>query len=108
MLRSTLCTLTLIAGLSAAMPAAMAQSNTTTTTEQPRSRARQPSTAREARQPSPAQLAARQRMRDCGAEWRALRGTPQAQNRTWRQFSSECLRRGRAEAPARRSRSTSF
>ena len=41
--------------------------------------------------PTPKQLAAREKMKACGAEWRekkaAMAGT------TWRQFSKECLAR---------------
>ena len=97
--RSTIYALALLLGVATAVPEALAQS-TTTTEQQPqarRSRARTTTatTTRPARQPSAAQLASRQRMRDCGAEWRSIRGTPRAENRTWRQFSTECLRRGR-------------
>ncbi len=49
--------------------------------------------ARPRRQRSPAQLANDERMRRCGAEWRANRAALQARGQNWRQFSVECRRR---------------
>lgn len=106
MLRATMLAVGLLAGLAGAVPEAFAQSSEPAATETPRTRTRTRSTNTTAtpRQPSAAQLSARQRMRDCGAQWRAIRGTPQARNQTWRSFSRDCLRRARAEIGGARTR----
>ena len=52
--------------------------------------------AKPARQRSPAQLANDQRMRDCGAEWRANKAALSAQGKTWRVFNVECRARLKA------------
>ncbi len=45
------------------------------------------------RPPTPRQLAARERFRQCGAEWRALRDSGRTEGRRWRDFRRDCLRR---------------
>lgn len=40
--------------------------------------------------PSPKQLAARQRMKECGAEWRELKKAKKTEGKTWRSFLKEC------------------
>jgi hypothetical protein len=45
------------------------------------------------RPPSPGQIAARERMRQCGAEWRAMRAAGRTEGRLWRDFRRDCLRR---------------
>lgn len=46
---------------------------------------------------SQAQLANDQRMRDCGAEWRANKPALQAQGKTWKVFNVECRARLKAQ-----------
>ena len=43
--------------------------------------------------PSEKQKAARQRMKDCGAEWKGLKNSKKTAGKTWRAFSKECLSR---------------
>jgi hypothetical protein len=43
--------------------------------------------------PSSAQMAQRNKMKACGAEWQALKKAGKTQGKTWRQFSSECLKK---------------
>ena len=43
--------------------------------------------------PSEKQKAARQRMKDCGAEWKGLKSSKKTAGKTWRTFSKECLSR---------------
>lgn len=43
--------------------------------------------------PSEKQKAARQRMKDCGAEWQGLKKSKNTAGKTWRTFSKECLSR---------------
>jgi hypothetical protein len=47
----------------------------------------------EKKAPSPAQKAARDRMRECGAEWQEQKKEGKTKGTTWRKFSSECLKR---------------
>lgn len=47
------------------------------------------------RPPTPGQLAARERMKSCGAEWRALKEAGKAAGRTWREFSSTCMKQAK-------------
>jgi hypothetical protein len=42
--------------------------------------------------PSAKQIAARQRMKECGAEWRALKKAKKTEGKTWRAFAKECLK----------------
>jgi len=49
----------------------------------------------EKRPPTPGQLAARERMKTCGAEWRALKTAGNTGSRTWREFSSTCMKQAR-------------
>lgn len=49
------------------------------------------------RQRSPAQLANDERMRKCGAEWRAGKAQLQQQGKTWRVFNVECRARLKAQ-----------
>lgn len=51
---------------------------------------------RPARQRSPAQLANDDRMRKCGAEWRANKAALSARGQTWRVFNVECRARLKA------------
>jgi hypothetical protein len=62
-----------------AKPAAAAHSNmkSTTATKKP---------------PSQAQLAARSRMKDCAAEWQKAKAAKTTGGKTYRQFSSECMK----------------
>lgn len=49
------------------------------------------------REPTPGQLAARQRMRDCGAEWRATKEAGKIpEGQTWPQYWSACNKRLKA------------
>lgn len=50
-----------------------------------------PSTAKPKKPPTEKQIAARNRMKACGAEWREKKAT--MTGTTWRQFSKECLSR---------------
>ena len=43
--------------------------------------------------PSAKQIAARQRMKDCGAEWQGLKKSKKTAGKTWRAFSKDCLSR---------------
>ncbi len=54
------------------------------------------SAAASTRQPTEKQKAARARMKECGAEWRAAKKDAKAKGTTWRQFSSECIKRKKA------------
>jgi hypothetical protein len=45
--------------------------------------------------PSASQKAARQRMRDCGAEWQAMKKAGKTKDTTWRRFSQDCLAAGK-------------
>jgi uncharacterized low-complexity protein len=45
------------------------------------------------KEPSAKQKAARQRMKDCGAEWQGLKKSKKTEGKTWRAFSKECLSR---------------
>ncbi|WP_158266854.1 hypothetical protein [Alsobacter soli] len=49
--------------------------------------------AAEKKAPSEAQMAARNRMKECGAEWQAAKKAGKTEGKTWRQFSSECLKK---------------
>lgn len=49
------------------------------------------------RQRSEAQLANDNRMRQCGAEWRANKAALEAQGKTWRVFNVECRARLKAQ-----------
>lgn len=49
------------------------------------------------RQRSEAQLANDNRMRQCGAEWRANKAAIQAQGKTWKVFNVECRARLKAQ-----------
>jgi hypothetical protein len=49
------------------------------------------------RQRSEAQLANDNRMRACGAEWRANKAALSAQGKTWRVFNVECRARMKAQ-----------
>jgi hypothetical protein len=42
---------------------------------------------------SQAQLTQRNKMKGCGAEWQALKKAGKTEGKTWRQFSSECLKK---------------
>lgn len=50
---------------------------------------------KEKRPPTPGQLAARERMKTCGAEWRTLKAAGNTGSRTWREFSSTCMKQAR-------------
>lgn len=52
--------------------------------------------AKPARQRSAAQLANDDRMRKCGAEWRANKAALSAQGQTWRKFNVDCRARLKA------------
>jgi hypothetical protein len=56
----------------------------------------QADTAKPRRQRSAAQLANDDRMRKCGAEWRANKAALGAQGKTWRAFNVECRARLKA------------
>lgn len=45
-----------------------------------------------AKKVTPAQQAARNRMKECGAEWQALKKQGKDKDTTWRKFSSQCLK----------------
>ncbi|MDT7934849.1 MAG: hypothetical protein RQ833_09630 [Sphingomonadaceae bacterium] len=45
------------------------------------------------RERSPAQLANDQKMRECGAEWRAAKAAGKTGSQKWNQFLSECRKR---------------
>lgn len=45
------------------------------------------------RPPTSGQIAARERLRQCGAEWRALRDSGRTEGRRWGDFRRDCLRR---------------
>ncbi|GGH24817.1 hypothetical protein GCM10007036_31490 [Alsobacter metallidurans] len=49
--------------------------------------------ATEKKPPSEAQMASRNRMKECGAEWQAAKKAGKTEGKTWRQFSSECLKK---------------
>ncbi|MER2268642.1 hypothetical protein [Methylobacterium oxalidis] len=50
--------------------------------------------AREAKDPTPGQSAARERQKTCGAEWRGLSATEKAaQGPKWPQYFSKCVKR---------------
>ena len=49
--------------------------------------------AAEKKAPSEAQLASRARMKECGAEWQTMKKAGQTKGKTWREFSSECLKK---------------
>ncbi|WP_460451601.1 hypothetical protein [Alsobacter sp. SYSU BS001988] len=49
--------------------------------------------ASEAKKPSEAQMASRNRMKECGAEWQTMKKAGKTEGKTWRQFSSECLKK---------------
>jgi len=49
--------------------------------------------APERKAPTPAQLAQRSKMKACGAEWQGLKKAAATKGKTWREFSSECLKR---------------
>jgi len=53
------------------------------------------SATKEKRAPTPGQLAARERMKTCGAEWRALKAAGNTGSRTWREFSSACMKQAK-------------
>ncbi len=52
-----------------------------------------PAATSPAKPASQAQLAQRNKMKGCGAEWQALKKAGKTQGKTWRQFSSECLKK---------------
>lgn len=54
--------------------------------------AQTPATTSPAKPPSEAQLAARARMKDCGAQWQKAKAANTTGGKTWRQFSSTCLK----------------
>jgi 3-hydroxyisobutyrate dehydrogenase-like beta-hydroxyacid dehydrogenase len=47
----------------------------------------------EPKQPSPAQLAQQNRMKTCAAKWDQLKAANKAGDRTYQDFSKECLRK---------------
>ncbi len=49
--------------------------------------------AAEKKAPSEAQLASRARMKECGAEWQTMKKAGQTKGKTWREFSSGCLKK---------------
>ena len=49
--------------------------------------------APERKAPTPAQLAQRSKMKACGTEWQGLKKAAATKGKTWREFSSECLKR---------------
>jgi len=49
--------------------------------------------APERKAPTPAQLAQRNKMKACGAEWQALKKAAATKGKPWREFASECLKR---------------
>jgi hypothetical protein len=49
--------------------------------------------ATEAKKPSEAQMASRNRMKECGGEWQTMKKAGKTEGKTWRQFSSECLKK---------------
>lgn len=68
-------------------------------TAQPKAAAPAPagSETKAARQRSPAQLANDNRMRQCGAEWRANKAALEKQGKTWRTYMPECNARLKAQ-----------
>jgi hypothetical protein len=85
----------------AAQPAATAPAAQPARREAPRPAARSTAAeptgeARPARQRSAAQLANDDRMRKCGAEWRANKDQLSARGQTWRTFNVECRARLKA------------
>ena len=56
-----------------------------------------PEATKQKRPRSEAQLANDNRMRACGAEWRANKASLQAQGKTWRVFNVECRARLKAQ-----------
>jgi hypothetical protein len=49
------------------------------------------------KEPSEAQKAARERMKECGAEWQEQKKAGKTKGTTWRKFSSECLKKKKGE-----------
>jgi len=43
------------------------------------------------KEPTEKQKTARQRQKECGAEWRALKKEKKTEGKTWRAFYKECL-----------------
>lgn len=79
----------LVVGLAVAVPA-QAQTKQKQETTQTKGEAK----AKKA--PTAKQKAARERMKECGAEWQAKKKDGSAKATTWRKFSSECLKRKKA------------
>ncbi|MCP8940900.1 hypothetical protein NK718_20425 [Alsobacter sp. SYSU M60028] len=50
-----------------------------------------PSTSTKA--PTPAQTAQRNKMKACGSKWQAMKKAGKTQGQTWREFSSDCLKK---------------
>lgn len=79
----------LVLGLAAAAPA-QAQTKQKQETTQAKGE------AKAKKEPTAKQKAARERMKECGAEWQAKKKDGSAKGTTWRKFSSECLKRKKA------------
>lgn len=83
-------------GLMTAIPSTpvLAQGTTPTTpapTANPAPRRKRTArTTKPAREPSVKQLAARQRMKTCGAEWREAKKAKTTNGQTWRQYFKTC------------------
>jgi hypothetical protein len=89
-MRALIVSFVLAAGLATA-PVALAQTAApgAATTQPPRAE-------RATRPPSPAQQAVRDRMRQCGAEWRAAKAAGTTGDQRWNDFRAACDRRLRA------------
>lgn len=83
-----------LAGVSAAPSYAQAtQQPASTTTQKPAAK-----TPRAKRAPTPGQLSARQRMRQCGAEWKAAKAKGETKGMKWPKFWSDCNKRLKAKS----------
>lgn len=82
-----------LAGVSAAPSYAQATQQPASTTQKPAAK-----TPRAKRAPTPGQLSARQRMRQCGAEWKAAKAKGETKGKRWPAFWSECNKRLKAKS----------
>lgn len=78
----------IVAGLASAGPAAAQTATTTSTT------AAATTTAKPKRTPTPGQIAARERMKKCAAEWKATKAAGKVEKgMKWPQYWSACNKR---------------
>lgn len=79
-------------------PSAVAPASPSAADASPRSRRSSPRAARPAKEPSVGQMAARERQRKCGAEWKEAKAANKTGGLKWPQYWSRCNARLKGNA----------